>query len=119
MSSTCTLSITGMHCASCSARITKKLSQTPGVEEANVNLASSKAHVRFDPSKTDEHHLMEAVEAAGYKAEVRHDHGHHGVELDRKRQEEEIAAYRNKFIIGLVLSLPMLGFMALSFVHPM
>ena len=115
MSSTCTLSITGMHCASCSARIAKKLSQTPGVEEANVNLASSKAHVRFDPSKTDEHHLMEAVEAAGYKAEVRHDHGHHGVELDRKRQEDEIAGYRTKFIIGLALSFPMLVFMVATF----
>lgn len=114
-SQNCTLSISGMHCASCSARIAKKLSQTPGVEEANVNLASSKAHVRFDSSKTDEHHLMQAVEAAGYKAEVRHDHGHHGVELDRKRQEEEIAGYRNKFIIGLALSLPMLVFMIATF----
>lgn len=115
MSSLCTLSITGMHCASCSARIAKKLGATPGVEEASVNLASAKAHVRFDPAITDEHHLVHAVQAAGYTAEVRHDHGHHGVELDRKRQEAEIAGYRRTFIIGLALSLPMLVFMIAAF----
>lgn len=115
MSSQCTLNISGMHCASCSALITRKLKKTEGVEEANVNLAAAKAHIRFDPAKVHEHDLIAAVKAAGYSAEVRQEHGHHGVELDRKRQEAEIADYRRKFIIGLVLSLPMLGFMAVSF----
>jgi Cu+-exporting ATPase len=104
-----------MHCASCSALVTRKLKKTPGVEEANVNLASAKAHVRFDPSIVHEHDLVAAVKSAGYKAEVRHEHGHHGVELDRKRQEAEVADYRRKFFIGLILSLPMLVFMVLSF----
>jgi Cu+-exporting ATPase len=104
-----------MHCASCSALITRKLKKTEGVEEANVNLAAAKAHVRFDPAKVHEHDLVAAVKAAGYGAEVRHEHGHHGVELDRKRQDKEIRDYRTKFLIGLVLSLPMLGFMVASF----
>lgn len=115
MSSQCTLSISGMHCASCSALITRKLKKTPGVEEASVNLASAKAHVRFDPAHVHEHDLVAAVKAAGYGAEVRHEHGHHGVELDRKRQQAEIDGYRRKFIAGLILSLPMLVFMVLSF----
>lgn len=115
MSSQCTLSITGMHCASCAALITRKLKKTEGVEDANVNLAVAKANVRFDPTKVHEHDLVNAVKAAGYKAEVRHEHGHHGVALDRKRQEQEIADYRRKFLIGLVLSLPMIVFMVLTF----
>jgi Cu+-exporting ATPase len=86
-----------------------------GVEEANVNLASAKAHVRFDSSMVHEHDLVAAVKAAGYKAEVRNEHGHHGVELDRKRQESEIADYRRKFLIGFALSFPMLVFMVLTF----
>lgn len=115
MSSQCTLAISGMHCASCSALITRKLKKIDGVEAANVNLAAAKAHVHFDPMKVHEHDLVAAVQAAGYGAEVRHDHGHHGVELDRKRQENEMNEYRRKFFIGLALSLPMLGFMILSF----
>ncbi len=115
MSNSCTLNISGMHCASCSALITRKLKKTEGIEEANVNLAAAKAHVRYDPAKVHEHDLVAAVKAAGYGAEVRHEHGHHGVEIDRKRQADEIADYRRKFLIGLALSLPMLGFMVLSF----
>ena len=108
------ISITGMHCASCAARITQTLNNTAGVEEANVNFATSKARVSFDPSKIHEHELIAAVKSAGYGAEPQH-HGHHGIELDRKRREDETAAYRNKFFIGLILSLPMLYFMLLSF----
>lgn len=115
MSSQCTLSITGMHCASCSALITRKLKKTAGVEEANVNYGANKARVRFDPAVIDEKGLVDAVKAAGYGAEVHDPHSHHSVDTDRKRQESEIAQYRRKFFIGLALSFPMLGFMALSF----
>jgi len=115
MSSQCTLSISGMHCASCSALITRKLKKTAGVEDANVNLAANKAHIRFDPSVVHEPDLVAAVKAAGYGAEVRDEHSHHGVELDRTQQEREIREYRNRFLWALVLSLPMLGFMVLSF----
>jgi P-type Cu+ transporter len=109
------LSITGMHCASCSALITRKLKKTPGVQEANVNFAAAKAAVRFDPTVIDEAGLIAAVKSAGYGAEPQH-HGHHGVEIDRKRQQAEIDGYRGKFLIGLALSLPMLYFMALTFI---
>jgi Cu+-exporting ATPase len=104
-----------MHCASCSALITRKLKKTKGVEDASVNLATAKARVKFDSAQVHEHDLINAVKAAGYGAEVHDPHSHHGVDLDRKRQEDEIANYRTKFLTGLVLSLPMLGFMVLSF----
>ncbi len=115
MSTQCDLTIMGMHCASCAALITRKLKKTEGVEEAHVNYAANKARVRFDPAKVHEHDLVNAVKAAGYGAEVRHEHGHHGMEMDRKRRETEIADYRRKFFIGLILSLPMLYFMIGSF----
>ncbi len=100
-----TLSITGMHCASCGALITRTLKKTKGVEDANVNLAAAKAQITFDPAAVDEEQLVRAVKAAGYGADVRHDHdrgGHqHGIELDRKRREEEVNGYRTKFLIAL------------------
>lgn len=114
MTSHTTLSITGMHCASCSALITRKLNKTPGVEEVSVNLTSAKAQIRFDPARIDEHGLINAVKAAGYGAEP-HLHGQHGIELDLRRREEEISAYRTKFLSGFVLSLPMLLLMVVSF----
>ena len=115
MSTQCDLTIIGMHCASCSALITRKLKKTPGIEEANVNYAANKARVRYDPALINEEGLIAAVKSAGYGAESRHEHGHHGIEMDRKRREDEIADYRRKFLTGLILSLPMLYFMLGSF----
>lgn len=113
MSSQATLSITGMHCASCSALITRKLKKTAGVEEANVNYGANKARVRFDPTKVNEQGLIAAVKAAGYGASIADEKDR---DAQKKRRAAEIASYRRKFWIGLILSLPMLGFMVLTFV---
>ena len=45
--------VEGMTCASCVNRITRFLGKVEGVEEANINLASDMATVRFDPGRTD------------------------------------------------------------------
>ncbi|UPA22874.1 heavy metal translocating P-type ATPase [Candidatus Peribacteria bacterium] len=110
----CDLTITGMHCASCAALITRKLKKTPGVEDASVNYGAEKARITYDPAKVSEHDLMHVVHKTGYGAEPQH-HGHHGVELDRTRREKETAEYRTKFFIGLILSMPMLVFMMIAF----
>jgi Cu+-exporting ATPase len=62
------LAITGMTCASCSARIEKKLGKLDGVD-AVVNLATEKATVRYAGPITVED-LLRTVRATGYGAEV-------------------------------------------------
>ena len=62
------LTVTGMTCASCVARIERKLSKVPGVAEASVNLATERAAVTYDPAVTSPAALIGAVEAAGYSA---------------------------------------------------
>ena len=62
------LTVTGMTCASCVARIERKLSKVPGVAEASVNLATERASVTYDPAVTSPAALIGAVEAAGYSA---------------------------------------------------
>ncbi len=62
-----TLLIQGMTCASCVRRVEKALVKVPGVQEANVNLATEKAHVVFDPAVANLDQLNTAVERAGYK----------------------------------------------------
>ncbi|HET8602002.1 MAG TPA: heavy metal translocating P-type ATPase [Segeticoccus sp.] len=63
-----TLAISGMTCASCSARIERKLNKLDGVD-AEVNLATEKAVVRFaDPLGTDD--ILATVKKTGYGATV-------------------------------------------------
>ena len=60
------LPITGMTCASCVARNEKALRKLQGVSEANVNFATEKARVTFDPAVISAEDLVHTVEAAGY-----------------------------------------------------
>ena len=60
----CSLDISGMTCASCSARVEKALAQVPGVLEASINLATEKATVRATQG-TGVAALITAVEKAG------------------------------------------------------
>src|SRR5215510_8507124 len=61
-----TLPVTGMTCASCVRRIEKALGRVEGVDQANVNLATEKATVRYDPSVATPAQMQAAVEKAGY-----------------------------------------------------
>ncbi|MDA8352597.1 MAG: heavy metal translocating P-type ATPase [Firmicutes bacterium] len=63
-----TLGITGMTCAACSARIEKRLNQMDGVE-AQVNLATEKATVKYDEDRIDPGQLIDKVEDLGYGVE--------------------------------------------------
>ncbi|NJD28850.1 MAG: copper ion binding protein, partial [Chloroflexi bacterium] len=62
--------VEGMTCASCVNRIERYLRKTEGVAEANVNLATETASIRFDPAVVDLDGLRAAVEAAGYEARI-------------------------------------------------
>jgi len=64
------LPIEGMTCASCVNRIERFLKKTPGVETANVNLATERATVLVDPGMAGRDELVKAVEAAGYEVKA-------------------------------------------------
>ncbi|MFI5613376.1 heavy metal translocating P-type ATPase [Amycolatopsis sp. NPDC051903] len=61
------LVIGGMTCASCAARVERKLNKVDGVT-ASVNYATEKAHVEF-PSTVSVADLVGVVEATGYTAQ--------------------------------------------------
>jgi Cu+-exporting ATPase len=56
-----------MTCASCANFVERALKKTPGVQSAQVNLATEKATVAFTPGLADRARLKAAVEAAGYQ----------------------------------------------------
>jgi Cu+-exporting ATPase len=55
-----------MTCTTCAATIEKGLSQTPGVEQADVNFASEKASIEYDPMKVDLAKIKDTVSQLGY-----------------------------------------------------
>jgi Cu+-exporting ATPase len=61
------LTLTGMTCAACAARIEKKLNRIDGVT-ASVNYATEKASVTFDPMVVTTTELLAAVDSIGYSA---------------------------------------------------
>ena len=65
-----TLSITGMHCAACAARIEKVVQRQPGVVDVHVNLAMERATVVFESDQTGVSDIITRVERLGYGASV-------------------------------------------------
>ncbi len=61
-----TLPVTGMTCANCAANIERNVRKLPGIALANVNLASEKLAVTFDPAQLDERAIIARIEKAGY-----------------------------------------------------
>lgn len=60
------LNITGMTCAACANRIEKNISKVPGVQQANVNLATEKALVTYNPAEASVEEIIEKVKKTGY-----------------------------------------------------
>ncbi|MFQ6068524.1 MAG: heavy metal translocating P-type ATPase [Candidatus Bathyarchaeia archaeon] len=64
------LNISGMSCTSCAQTIEKALKKQAGVKQANVNFASEKAYVTYDPEVTNKKELTKTVRATGYDAHL-------------------------------------------------
>jgi len=60
------LPITGMTCAACARRIERKLAKQTGVRAANVNFATARATVEYDPQAIGVGGLIETVKDVGY-----------------------------------------------------
>ncbi|MGN3961857.1 heavy metal translocating P-type ATPase, partial [Burkholderia gladioli] len=64
------LRVTGMTCGGCARRVEKALAAVPGVAQAKVDLAVTRAEVEFAAdAEVDAQALVAAVAAAGYQAE--------------------------------------------------
>ncbi|MBI1734124.1 MAG: copper-translocating P-type ATPase [Candidatus Rokubacteria bacterium] len=105
-----TLPVRGMHCAACVGKVERALTGVPGVTGAAVNLATERAAIAFDPDRVGVAAIRAAVDAAGYElgeAPVAADAGE-GKDREREAREREQREMRRKFLVGAVLSLPLL-----------
>jgi Cu+-exporting ATPase len=99
------LQISGMTCASCAARIEKKLNKIDGVT-ATVNFATEKARVDYVGDVSPEQ-FVEAIEQAGYTAEL--------PKLPtpdaqiESTDEDATASLRRRLLISLALTVPVIA----------
>ncbi|HYS19023.1 MAG TPA: heavy metal translocating P-type ATPase [Candidatus Binatia bacterium] len=102
--------VRGMHCAACVGKVERALASVPGVDRALVNLATEQATVSFDPALTSVDALRAAVAAAGYElAEPRSGVGPADtVDSERSAREADQRRQQIQFVVGAVLSVPVL-----------
>lgn len=99
-----TLKIEGMTCAACSRAVERTSKKLDGVVEANVNLASEKLNITYDPSKVKVSDIKKAIEKAGYKAlddEIT-------IDKDKEKKEQHTKEMWRRFIISAVFTVPLL-----------
>ena len=101
-----TLPVRGMHCAACVGKVERALTSVPGVDEATVNLATEKATVTFDSTRTDVTRLQDAVARAGYELVEPREAAGQTPDREQSAREEMQRRARSKFVVGAILSVP-------------
>jgi Cu+-exporting ATPase len=92
------LEIGGMTCASCAARVEKKLNKLDGVS-ANVNYAMELASIAYDPGHVRLPDLVRTVESAGYTA---------ALPSDTDAKADLVRPLRTRLLVSLALTVPLL-----------
>jgi Cu+-exporting ATPase len=116
-SSTVTIPVEGMTCASCTSRVERALTREAGVTDAAVNLMLRQATVSYDPAATTPGQLVEAIRATGYEAQLA-DPGRTAFEEQEARdvaQQAEFEELRGKALVSgglgglaMLLSMPLM-----------
>jgi Cu+-exporting ATPase len=105
-STTVALDIGGMTCASCAARITKRLNKLDGVE-ASVNYATEQATITM-PADTTVDDLVATVEGIGYTATIPGPAAAPTDVDDTPEDDPRVRALRNRLFAATVLGVPVL-----------
>jgi Cu+-exporting ATPase len=94
------LPVEGMTCASCSARVGRALTKLDGVTDANVNFATHRAAVSYDPALVDPEALRSAIERVGYAVPE--------VPDDAAMHERRRVRLTRQLILATALTIPVL-----------
>lgn len=100
------LPITGMTCANCVGTVKRVLSKVPGVLEADVNLATERATVKFPAGAVDQADLVAAVEKAGYGVVIAADE-EEPIDAEAAARAAELAHQMHRLWVGVLFTLPL------------
>ncbi|MCX5417621.1 cation-translocating P-type ATPase [Streptomyces sp. NBC_00059] len=102
------LAIGGMTCASCAARIEKKLNRMDGVE-ATVNYATEKAKVSYRGADVSVQDLIATVEATGYTAQEPPPPVRAGDATPQEAEADELRPLRQRLLTAVALAVPVVA----------
>lgn len=105
------IKITGMSCASCSARVEKQLNNKEGIHTATVNLATNRATVTYDNSKIKVTEILKLIEELGYGAKIFEEENK---DTEKEQREKEIKSLKLQLVLSVILSSPLILAMILS-----
>lgn len=94
----------GMRCASCVSHVENALTEIPGVTDVTVNLATSRASLRFDESSANLAAIEKAVRDCGYEATALQANVKRAADLDSEILER--ADLRRRLTVAVILGLP-------------
>ncbi|MCY6959050.1 heavy metal translocating P-type ATPase [Clostridium brassicae] len=98
------LKIEGMTCAACSKAVERVTRKLDGVIESNVNLATEKLNIKFEPGVVGISDIKKAVDKAGYKAIEEAE----TVGKDKDIKEKQLKEMKNRLVISLFFTVPLL-----------
>ena len=100
------LPISGMTCANCALAIERNVRKLPGIAKAEVNLASERLSVAFDPAAVSLDQIKERIRKAGYDVpEVKAEQALEDAESDAR--EAERRHQMRRLIVGAAFTVPL------------
>ena len=102
-----TVVVGGMSCAACVGRVENVLKEIPGVEDAAVNLATSRATLDYSPGIADWTAIRTAIEEAGY--EYLGVHRGDAEDPAEAARVKDVSEMKRKVSAGAVLSLAVMA----------
>jgi len=103
---TLSLRIDGISCASCISKIEATLGDMEGVTHVSVNLATSRAAIRYLPARTDPEKIKNRIRSIGYQPL-----DSSTSDLTAQSLETELRVLEKELLVSLLLTLPVFGLM--------
>lgn len=111
---TVSLKIKGLSCTACANKTEKTLALINGVKQANVNFATEKVTIEYDPAKVRLNDMKRSVYKLGYELSIEAEE-----DMDIDEDEQKIKKTGNTMKISLVLTSAIMGLMMIHmFVTP-
>lgn len=101
------IEVHGMTCASCVSRVEKALTGLPGVIEADVNLATGRASVRFLPASVSTTRLRQTIRDTGYEPGNEGNGGSVPEDVSRTVNDADVERLQGEVRFALIFTLPL------------
>ena len=111
-----TIKIGDMSCAMCVKAIEDVLTKIDGVSHVNVNLASEKAYITYNPQMTGINDFKNAIVDLGYQ--YLGVEGEETSDLEEEIREKDLKGKRNRIIIAFGFGIPLMIIMLLNIPTP-